>query len=239
MVKYSLIVPVYNEEKRIAACLKSLRAQAYKDHEIIVVNNNSTDKSIEIAKKYAKHITNEKKQGYIHAVNKGVKKSKGEFIASCDADSVYPKNWLKKIDAKFNSNKNIVGVYGSLKILDSMLLVNMLSYHAFCGWYLLCRLYGVEHTSGANFAFRKQAFHKIGGYNPNDRYAGPDLYLGKRLAQEGIIIQDLSNYVYTSMRRINNNFIKEMYYELVLISAIKKGHKPKRTIKQYEDYRNS
>jgi len=62
MVKYSLIVPAYNEEKNIGNCLTSLKKQRYKDYEIIVVDNNSKDNTIKEAKKYVKKVYKEKKQ---------------------------------------------------------------------------------------------------------------------------------------------------------------------------------
>ena len=97
MLKISVIVPAYNEEKYIAQCLKSLTDQTFKDYELIVVNNNSTDDTEKAAKKCVNKIFLEKKKGYIHAVNRGVKEAKGKIITFCDADSMYPRDWLEKI----------------------------------------------------------------------------------------------------------------------------------------------
>ncbi len=70
-VKVSIIVPAYNEEENIEATLKSLLSQTYKNYEIIVVDNNSKDRTKQIAEKYVRTIT-ETKQGYIYAVVRGV-----------------------------------------------------------------------------------------------------------------------------------------------------------------------
>lgn len=89
--KISLIIPVYNVEKYIDNTLNSVLAQTFKDYEVIMINNGSTDKSLEILKKYAqKHknfkLINQHNRGLSNARNAGVKAAKGEYIAFLDSD---------------------------------------------------------------------------------------------------------------------------------------------------------
>lgn len=95
----SVIVPAYNEEKYIRACLDSLTNQDLPKRffEIIVVDNNSTDKTKEIIKKFPVKYTFEEKRNVVAAKQRGVKIAKGKIIASADADTFYPKSWLSDI----------------------------------------------------------------------------------------------------------------------------------------------
>lgn len=91
MVKVSVVVPVYNVEKYIGKCMRSLTNQTLQDIEIIIVNDGSTDGSIDIVKEYAKDnprikIYNKENGGLSDARNYGLKKATGKYIAFLDSD---------------------------------------------------------------------------------------------------------------------------------------------------------
>jgi glycosyltransferase involved in cell wall biosynthesis len=90
----SVIIPAFNEEKFLGNCLFSLKNQDFNDFEIIVVDNNSRDKTSKIAKKFGVKLVSEKNQGAALARNRGAKEAKGEILAFTDADTILPKNWL-------------------------------------------------------------------------------------------------------------------------------------------------
>ncbi len=109
----SVIIPAYNEECTTEKCIRSLIDQRYSsDYEIIFVDNNSTDKSLSIAKSF-KQITviTEKRQGVAWARLAGFEKSRGDIIAYIDADCVADKHWLKTIRESFD-DKNTIAVSG-------------------------------------------------------------------------------------------------------------------------------
>lgn len=97
--KISVVVPVYNGEKTLPLCLDSLMNLDYpkEDFEIIVVDNNSTDKTQEIIKRYPVRYVFEPHRNCAKARNKGIKSSKGEFVAFLDADCVAHKDWIKNL----------------------------------------------------------------------------------------------------------------------------------------------
>tara|TARA_Y100000310_G_scaffold340790_1_gene437762 strand:- start:4255 stop:4959 length:705 start_codon:yes stop_codon:yes gene_type:complete len=96
--KVSIIIPAYNEEKQIKRTIANYRRQSYKNKEIIIVVNNSTDNTYKIAKEYADKTLNfPKLSGVCAAKNQGVKASTGNIIVFSDADSRLSSGAIKKI----------------------------------------------------------------------------------------------------------------------------------------------
>ena len=108
MPKFSIIVPVYNVEKYIKKCLDSIFSQSFKDFEVIVVNDGTKDKSMDIAKKYDVIIINQENQGLSAARNSGVKKAKGDYLIFVDSDDYIEKDLLKEINKSLDNNPDIV-----------------------------------------------------------------------------------------------------------------------------------
>lgn len=109
MIKYSFIVPVYNTEKYLKKCLDSLVNQTYKDFEIIVVNDGSTDKSSSIISKYQKKYKNiividKENEGLSMARNRGVQKSSGKYIIFVDSDDYVSNKLLEEVDKKIDDS---------------------------------------------------------------------------------------------------------------------------------------
>jgi len=100
-MRVSIVVPVYNEENYIEKCLQSILNQTEKPSEVIVVDNNCTDKTIEIAKKYGVRVVKETTQGMIYARNAGFDAAQYEIIARIDADVILPPDWISKIKENF------------------------------------------------------------------------------------------------------------------------------------------
>lgn len=109
MIKYSFIVPVYNTEKYLKKCLDSLVNQTYKNFEIIVVNDGSTDKSSNIISKYQKNYKNiividKENEGLSMARNRGVQKSSGKYIIFVDSDDYVSNKLLEEVDKKIDDS---------------------------------------------------------------------------------------------------------------------------------------
>ena len=112
-LKYSVIIPVYNVEKYIDRCLKSVISQNYDDLEIIVIDNGSTDRSGSICDSYANeyanisvyHIEN---HGVGPARNFGLSKAKGEFICFVDADDYLVGNLFSDVENQLDSQLDLL-----------------------------------------------------------------------------------------------------------------------------------
>ena len=112
----SVVVPFYNEERYIEGCIKSLLAQNYPDekYEIIMIDNNSTDRSVPIVKQYPRvRLLSEAEPGDFAARNRGIHAASGTIIAFTDADSAPSTEWLPNI-ATAMLNPDIAIIVGSL-----------------------------------------------------------------------------------------------------------------------------
>ena len=202
MPKYSLIVLAHNEEELIEESLKSLRNQACTDYELIVVDNNSTDKTREIAAKYADVLMTEKKVGYMHAAQTGAKAAKGDYIAFCDADTRYPGRWLAEINAEFEKNPKLVAVYGPAVFFDHSKLYNAISGLSHTMFLGMVRILGQHVGPSFNSVMKKEAYISAGGYEPERYpYVAFDVELAKRLKKTGKMKLKPFNHVHTSARR--------------------------------------
>ena len=107
--KISVVVPIYNTEKYLKNCLDSILNQTYKNLEIILVDDGSTDNSGKIADNYAKKdkrikVIHQKNQGQSTARNNGLKKSTGDFVSFIDSDDAIAKDFYQKHLAVFDKN---------------------------------------------------------------------------------------------------------------------------------------
>jgi len=109
----SVIIALYNAEKVIGRCLESVYASLYKDYEVIVVDDCSTDKSYEVAKKFpCKLIRLDKNSGPAHARNVGVRHSRGAILFFIDSDTELDSRALGLINETFENEKGIVAIVG-------------------------------------------------------------------------------------------------------------------------------
>lgn len=157
-MKISVILPVFNEEEYIESCLLSLQKQQEQADEIIVVDNNSTDRSIAIAKKFGVRVVKESRQGISYARNKGFSVAKFEILARIDADSNLPTNWVKKIKQNFSKYK-IDALTGPVIFFDFPFKTP-----AYAQMYLELFKYiqkGKDTLIGPNMAITKKIWKKI------------------------------------------------------------------------------
>lgn len=116
--KLSIIIPVYNKEKYIEKCLKSIQMQKFENYEVIIINDGSTDNSsgiiekFEIGDKRIKHFYHENK-GVSFSRNKGIALATGDYISFVDADDMIFANYLEYFNNSIDSEVDIL-VFNSL-----------------------------------------------------------------------------------------------------------------------------
>ena len=109
-MKFSIIITAYNTENYIEKCLLSVFNQSYQNYEIIFVNDGSTDKTLQIAKKFKNDkmlIINQTNKGISYSRNIAVKKAKGDYILFLDSDDYYELKLLEKLN-NFIKNEDVI-----------------------------------------------------------------------------------------------------------------------------------
>ena len=100
-MKYSVVIPLYNKEHYIASTLRSVLAQTYPDYEVIVVDDGSTDHSLQACKEVRSdkiRVVQQVNQGVSAARNKGIELAAGEYICFLDADDTWYPDYLQNIE---------------------------------------------------------------------------------------------------------------------------------------------
>lgn len=111
----SIIVPVYNVEKYLPVCLDSIINQTYKNLEIILINDGSTDDSLKICKRYAKKdsriiVSSQKNMGQSSARNRGIELSNGKYIGFVDADDIISINMYEFLYKSITEGSNQIAI---------------------------------------------------------------------------------------------------------------------------------
>lgn len=164
----SIIIPTLNSEKTIETNIDSIINQTFKDFEVIVVDNNSTDKTIEIIKR--KNIPNikfivEKDKGIFDAINKGIKLSKNKLISVLHSDDLYfDKNVLQNVINSFKEDLNIDVIYGDLIYVKKNNLDCILRYWK-PGRFLKNSFFKGWHPPHPSFFAKKILFDNYGYYD--------------------------------------------------------------------------
>ena len=162
---FSVITVVYNGEKFLEKTITSVINQSCKDFEYIVIDGGSTDKSLEIIKKYEKKIdywVSEKDKGIYDAFNKGMIVSKGEFIGFINSDDIYKKNALNIISNYIRKNKVADFIFGSVKKHWGIL-------HGYKP-HKIKYSWGFYSSHSTGFFIKRKVAEKIGFYNIKYKY---------------------------------------------------------------------
>ena len=205
-MKVSVVIPAYNEQKYIGKCLESLINQTDAPDEIIVVDNNCVDKTVEIAKKFGAKIIKEKKQGMIYARNAGFDSAKYEILGRIDAVVILPHDWISKVRENFK-NQNVVALSGPIYLRAKA------SYFASIILFKVLSLFLMHNALlGPNIALRKSTWENIrNNVCLEDKYAHEDIDLAIHVAREGKIKFDNTLIVKASRFRF-----KEFFTEYVV-----------------------
>jgi len=200
-LKTSVVIPAYNEEQCIKNCLESLFNQQVLADEIILIDNNCTDKTVKIASKYPIRIIKETVQGMIPARNTGYNNARYDILVKCDADAIVPPEWIKKI--KYNYETFPIDALTGLVYFYDVFSKSVFFYRLALE-IIKIMLRGKETLSGANCSLKNTVWKKVRNHLcTNEGAIHEDLDLAIHLHQlSKTIRRDNSLIVGTSARRI-------------------------------------
>jgi glycosyltransferase involved in cell wall biosynthesis len=218
-LRFSVVIPAYNEADFIGDCLRSLARQDFGGgYEVIVVDNLSTDATAEIARSYGVVVLPEEHPGVCRARQCGTHASVGEIVVSSDADTRFDSTWLSHIDKAFKSDASLVAVAGPCRYLDGPWWGKAYARALFALVHLVNRSTGrVLYVTATNIAFRKSAWT---GYDQTATQGGDELELLRQLRANGKVTFDPANPTFTSARRLNqglayNVIVSCLFYYLL------------------------
>ncbi|MBV8912449.1 MAG: glycosyltransferase family 2 protein [Acetobacteraceae bacterium] len=193
-VRISFVVPAYNEEVLLPACLGAIRAEIDRtgvEAEVIVVNNASTDRTPDVAAGTPGVIlVHEPKKGLVQAREAGFEASSGELVANIDADTIIPAGWLDRVEEEFARDPELVTVSGPYDYYDVPFRIRAaarLFYTVGFGTYCFNRyvLRVGSMVQGGNFVLKREALIRAGGFDPTFTFYGEDTDIARRMAQVG------------------------------------------------------
>lgn len=233
-MKVSIVIPVYNEAGHLGACLEAIARQTHKPHEVIVVDNNSTDGSREVASSFAfVQLLTESKQGVVHARTTGFDAVSGDIIARLDADSIIADDWVAKVSAVFD-DKSIDAVSGIALYYNVAAAPLFNAIDLFFRRRLERQLRDRLYLWGANMAIRRESWQLASHALCQHGGLHEDYDLAIHLQElGGSVIFDERLRAQVSSRRINVSYLSFMRYVLRSPGTYA-AHRIKRRIHMYE-----
>ncbi len=175
----SVILPVYNGGDILAASIQSVLDQTYENFELIIINDGSKDRTLEIAREFEKsdsriRVLTQENRKIPRTLSRGFREAKGEFLTWTSADNVMDRDFLEKMVADIKSKPDIGMIYGNMRLINAK--GKRLRKH---GWYEFpfgsgnvifptntCELNTyANNTIGAAFMYRKSAMEILGDYS--------------------------------------------------------------------------
>ena len=198
--KISVIIPTLNEEKYIEKTLLSLKAQTIKvPYEIIVVDSNSKDRTVEIARKYADKVIVTKRKGIAVGRNVGAKYASGNFLVFIDADTVLLPNILEKAYNEIKK-RDVSLVSCPIVPMTSSLLLHLM-YRVYNQFSISSIKFGRPQISGMFMVTKRKIFDAVGGFNENLKIL-EDFDFSEKVSKLGKVKMITSVFVLTSPRRL-------------------------------------
>jgi glycosyltransferase involved in cell wall biosynthesis len=183
----TVVIPAYNEEEFVADCLESVIATHYPRLEIILVDDKSTDKTVEVASKYpVKILARERRGGAAAARNDGLQAAQGEIVAFLDADCTVDPSWLNTLMTDYADEK-VAGVGGIISTKQPGIFGKYRSFIAREPYTDSRNAVSTLCIPGGNSSYRSDVLRTIGGFDP--AFAQPRAHevveLGYRINKNG------------------------------------------------------
>lgn len=207
-MKFLIIIPTHNEEKNILFTLKSLQKQTFQNFFCIVVNDGSTDKTIEVVEDFIRHqsstryllknldySTHEPGAKVVRTFNKGLESidlSDFDILCKFDADVIFPSDYLKKVGQVYENNPKAGMVCGLVRIKKSIFENDLaFDFKDEKHQWKFENLSSKNHVRGPIKSYRKECFQDMKGLRAVLGWDNIDVMLARKNGWETVTIKDL------------------------------------------------
>lgn len=205
-MRFLIIIPTHNEEKNILFTLKSLEKQTFQDFFCVVVNDGSTDKTLEFVENFIQEKTNfkllnlaqsahEPGAKVVRTFNKGLESvdfKDFDVICKFDADIIFPADYLQKIQKVYETNPKAGMVSGIVKIKKAVFEIALaFDFKDEKHQWKFENLSSKNHVRGPIKSYRRQCFQDMDGLRPVLGWDNIDVMLAKKYGWETVTIKDL------------------------------------------------
>jgi len=195
----SIIIPTLNEESYLPMLLSAIKRQRFKDYEVIVADNNSKDKTKEIAKRFGCRVV----LGGLpaRARNQGARIAKGDLLLFLDADIMISEKFLQDSLDEFGKRKLDIASYTLVPRTDNIFWRNC--FNVFYNWPIMISQRFLAYGAMA-ILVKKEIFEKVGGFDEEIKLAEDHYFvrMGDKIGKFGILS---SVKVYISLRRFEKD----------------------------------
>ena len=193
-LRFSVIMPLYNKHTYVARAIQSVLSQTHTDFELLVVDDGSTDASVEVVRQFSDtriRLIQQPNDGVSAARNRGVKEARADYVAFLDADDEWRPTFLSCVSAVITTCPQITGVFTNFEMASTGMQaircstrvpVLVQDYFTFCRPH-----YGEYGICSITLAVRKDSLLSCGGF-PVGRKNGEDVDTWYRLACNGRLV---------------------------------------------------
>jgi GT2 family glycosyltransferase len=224
--KVSVVVCAFNAEATLDQCLATIRELRYRDYEVIVIDDGSTDSTAAIARRHGVRLLTTENQGLASARNAGLALARGEIVAYLDSDARPDPEWLAHIVATFEQG-DYAGVGGpNIPPPEDVGVAECVANAPGGPIHVLLDDRRAEHIPGCNMAFRRSYLEALGGFDPQFRIAGDDVDVCWRVHDRGWAIGFAPGAVVLHNRRGSIRGYLKQQYEYGKAEALLEGKWP-------------
>lgn len=183
--KITIVTPSFNQGRYIKETIESVLEQNYPNLEYIIIDGGSTDDSVEIIKKYEKHLTywvSEKDNGQTHAINKGFNRSTGELVNWLNSDDLLEKGALSSLGEAILEYPNADVFFGDYRAIDEY--SNTIYRRKSAPYFKQCLYWGRQLSSQPAVFFKRSMLGKCGMLNEDFHFC-MDIEFWIRCAMQG------------------------------------------------------
>lgn len=224
--RWSVVIPVYDEEAFLAPVLESLARQSL-PFALLVADNGSTDGSIALVRAWAAAhphiptlIIDAPMPGQVHALKAGLAAVATEFVAFCDADTLYPPTYLAKAQRQFDARADVVAVLAHNAVAGRERQPAALARRHLYTHVISRLLSGQAHAGGYAHCYRTSVLRATGGYDANIwPYVVKDHELAHRVLKRGRIAYAADHWCVPSLRRADRASVRWTLFERIVYHA--------------------